>query len=365
MHTFEVLSAILALVVITFLVSMSGLLHFQDKYSKAVYTTCIMTKVKILSDIWSCRLIEWIEYNKQIGFDHIFLSEDCSDLNFGYYQYYDESFVTVIPTYDRYNRDCTNHKPHETRNTRKVFEKFVRHRCEWVMALDLDEYITFWNTSTNLSYILQSANLPLFRFHSWKMGSDSRESVSKGLLIESSKTGEFEMHHHKAIARSNEVKIWWFQHFPVMKHPKRKISSNMTLGEFVDRLAARPSEYTLVHNTSPSLSSSSFLVPATSAFIKHYKYTSYEEFLAMRAKYNLTAGGRDNPYRHSPRIHWLSGNFSNPDIAVSFTHHMAAQLRKALSERELAPAIAKNCVELWGGPGKVGLYMLMKDDVAR
>jgi hypothetical protein len=41
------------------------------------YDVCISTKVKILSETMLCNFIEWLEYHFLLGVDHIFLVEDC------------------------------------------------------------------------------------------------------------------------------------------------------------------------------------------------------------------------------------------------------------------------------------------------
>jgi hypothetical protein len=41
------------------------------------YDVCITTKVKLLSETMLCNFIEWLEYHFILGVDHVFIVEDC------------------------------------------------------------------------------------------------------------------------------------------------------------------------------------------------------------------------------------------------------------------------------------------------
>mmetsp|Transcript_12584 Transcript_12584/g.11411 ORF Transcript_12584/g.11411 Transcript_12584/m.11411 type:complete len:96 (+) Transcript_12584:96-383(+) len=83
------------------------------------------------------------------------------------------------------------------------------------------------------------------------------------------------------------------------------------------------------------MKSNSFKIPTTQIFLKHYRYTSYEEYSLQRGSLKNVASGLENPWKRLGKKLWLEGNYKNMNIADQFTSDKAIELRKQLISRGL------------------------------
>jgi hypothetical protein len=119
------------------------------------HSFCIITRVRNYAE-W---IPEWIEYHRLLGASKIFIVDDCSQDNgltqrvLTFYQSlkYVKFWEDVGPPVQPHCND-TGRKPHEEALFSFAFT-YASRVCDWVAAIDVDEYISFDDTRINVSSV--------------------------------------------------------------------------------------------------------------------------------------------------------------------------------------------------------------------
>jgi hypothetical protein len=289
------------------------------------YTVCIITRVKIMHPVFLCNLMEWIEYHHQLGMSQIFIVDDCSPITavqevLRYYRR--RGVVTPFRNVGRHQDGCATKVPDEQRLGHLMFQRHAKHMCAWVTYLDMDEFLTAWNvTGFSLEKVLQEHAVPFFRLPWWIVGSDTHETRPNALVIDAYKGGRLERLAVKTMAKSSECLDYSFTHYPYVARPK-EIVFNMTLQAFVEQHKAHQFEIRTMNSADTVIH-----VPATSMFVKHYMYLSWQEFQSQRANFTYNSAGERTIWAEDPRAKWLGGIIKPPvEIAQEFTSDMSARV---------------------------------------
>lgn len=287
------------------------------------YETCLMTRVKLLSSHFSCRMVEWVEYHMLMGIDHIYIVDDCSDrvahLKRKLSHYTSNHQVTLMDSSNGNKSFCENHIPNEDAISNFVFQNFAKKDCEWIGNIDMDEYITirgFQGGDPKDAFlgVLRSRVHPYVRLPWWKMGSDGHVTIPPGFITDSYRNGEiwFDV---KTIAKSSVLNEWSCSHHPTLLPPTRDIRLNNTkisMGEYVESSTIWDDEYLMVE-----VNNKTVRLPKHSLYVKHYVYLSWPEYEMQRAQYVVTSSGDTSPWGgDSKREKWNGGNFTS-ELALS------------------------------------------------
>lgn len=281
-------------------------------YIEQKHATCIITRIKIVAPTFLCNLMELIEYHHLLGVSHLYIVDDCSPVVqelhdvLRYYRW--RGIVTPFTNVQRPNHGCATQRPDERRLGHLMFQRHARHACTWVTYLDLDEYLTAWNhTGFSLERLLEqhgASAAPFYRLPWWNVGSDGLETRPKALVIDSYKGGQLQPQHHKTFAKSAECLDFNYTLHPQVLRPDEFLPVfNMKRREYTERESIHPFEMRSM-TFGPADSAGTADVPATSSFIKHFMYMSWEEFRVQRANYTYhlgcgptrqVAGGQHHP----------------------------------------------------------------------
>ncbi|RYH02512.1 hypothetical protein EON65_47720 [archaeon] len=318
------------------------------------YFTCMMTKVRLLSPVFSCNLIEWLQYHLSMGIDHIYVANDCSwpDAQVADYLHHltdvtgQVSLINVVP------HMCQK----QSKTTNMTFNNYARHDCEWVGNIDMDEFLVF-RTDNASSYDFKTflRELPhvAYRFPWWMMSTHGQEQRPPGLVIENYFSGWFEPAHIKMFAKSQFVKEWWFQLHPHFYEELENITIHgKPLTKKFQNSRADQDDYATVTINVGTGREQAIRVITAPLYIQHYRYYSYEEYILQKGKLNITAGGVNNPWHVGPRKKWEGGNITGTVIQQKFVETMAELVRKSLYQARVDnPAIAfGKCFEYWDLP---------------
>lgn len=330
---------------------------------------CLMTKVKVMENTITCNFIEWIEYHLLVGVQHFYVTDDCSfESNLipilEYYQ--NLGFLTLVKSYNNI-KECINYKGNEGNIYKKMYFTFNAQRdCEWIGALDIDEYLTFYDTKyighDQLINFINHFSASFIRLPGWIYGNYGYEIKPKSLIIQSYYTASLEKPHYiKTIAKSIDTLRFSNPHFPkpkanngnepfvnynVRNHLNNINKSNNLLltSNYIECNCLKNEEKILIRkdfliNNNKSISIK-VTIPSSILFIKHYKYLSWYEFLHQRAATKTLPNGRHNYWADSPRLRWERGNrtrrggvFHDIDIATEYTAIMAKRLKEAINSR--------------------------------
>jgi hypothetical protein len=302
-----------------------------------------------------CNLIEWIEYNIILGFDQIYITDDCSidQTNLMAILTYYESIniTTIIKSYTDYS-ECKSYRPNEGLTYKKMlFGLKAKENCEWITNIDYDEYITFYDIHiNNINNYLTTFPYPFIRMPWWVYGNNGFEIKPRKLIIEAyyQSSMEYGPKYIKTIAQTNYFKSFHSPHIPklydsdvnnpmkIINHHTRKIPSviprNTSLNNKywvngphqeemklinIEKITKKKTllysniifdNNTNLYDDNNSNNLILMYIPNTEIFIKHYKYLSYEEYISQRAKTYTLPNGRKNYWSVNPRLHWETGN---------------------------------------------------------
>lgn len=249
--------------------------HYYDTLRKATqpskpYDICIVTRIRNIAYL----LPQWIEYQKVIGVDHIYLADDCStdyidehdttssatkfwgnyfaqdveddehDHHHRHHQHYDghdgqnQAFVTFYPNL-LHEGNCSKHIP----NDKLLVDRMVKDAeksCHWIATTDIDEYFVidlrdnYQQTSKHAKhssalldpqlfrkilpamlqhYYLERYDQQLIRMPWMVMGHASRETRSPDLIIDTYEEGRW-LPLIKTLAVQDYIKLWGGTHKP-------------------------------------------------------------------------------------------------------------------------------------------------------
>lgn len=348
---------LLLLLAFSFMITTS----LQDIVNKRYYS-CIMTKVKVMISSSGCNLLEWIEYNILLGFNQIYITDDCSiDQSniLPILQYYESiGIVTIIKSYNDYI-ECQKYRPNEGRTyKRMLFGAKAKQNCVWITNIDYDEYITFYDIKNhNINDYLSTYPYNFIRMPWFVYGNQGYEHKPKKLIIDTYFHGTMEKPRYiKTIAVADAIKNFQSPHLPNLydhdiNTPMKRINfqrktlptgipNNSTLnnkywinGCHNDEMKLVPIEQvtmkkviinsvTIDTNSNETYNNmlyrdsitldknTSIYIPATEIFIKHYKYLSWDEYRLQRAGTSTLPNGRHNYFADNPRSLWEKGNNS-------------------------------------------------------
>ncbi len=219
--------------------------------------------------------------------------------------------------------------------------------------LDLDEYLTAWNhTGFSLEGLLEqhaASAAPFFRLPWWNVGSDGLETRPKALVIDAYKGGQLQPQHHKTFAKSAEcLDFNYTLHTRVLRPDELLPAFNMTRRDFTERESIHPFEMRTM-TLGPADVAGTADVPATSMFIKHYIFVSWEEFRVQRANYAHNSAGDPTIWAVDPRGKWLGGNITpRREVAAEFTSHMASRVLASFRQEHMHGHLpCRRCHEKW------------------
>lgn len=316
------------------------------------FQLCIMTKIRSLTQHYSCNFLEWIEYHMIMGVEHMIINDECSvDPVFSESLHFYKSigYVTIANERSQIVRNCSNYVRNETTIMKETFDLHSG-RCEWVSVIDADEYLSLVDDTPDPSLLhLLSPEHPFVRLPWFAIGSEGHEKRPQGLTIENYKHGR--VHRNiKTIAKTSEVRLWDDAHHPIVKHRNQHIehrNKTVQLHRFVESSDIRHDEHPRVTGANSTADST-----ANEIFLKHYVYLSWEEYSSQRAQYKVNANGRVNIWGINARPTWLLGAnlTSMKDVkGDEFTQSMAVKVRAALKARMSGPnrAIFEQCASYW------------------
>jgi hypothetical protein len=318
-------------------------------FIEQTYDTCIISRVKIIDPLFTCNLMEWIEYHHHVGISHMFIVDDCSpDSSMRDALLYYRKRGLVTPFSSVLEADaCSKHSPDDRRLGHLMFKRHAVQMCTWVTYIDIDEYMTAWNwTNFNLKSVLDKHPAPYYRLPWWVIGSDGHETRPRALTIDAYRGGRLQASHLKTFARSQDCLDFSFPLHPFVARPEELLSAyNMTRKAYTHTADLHPFEHRTIDQGGP------VNIPATTLFLKHYLYLSWDEFRAQRANYTRIGGGDANSvWAVDPRNKWLGGNWKpRIELAQEFTSHMSALVLASFkSEHANGTLPGYHCHVLWG-----------------
>jgi hypothetical protein len=118
-------------------------------------------------------LLEWVQYHLFIGFDHVIIYDNESDVSPSLTLQKYRDFITVIPWEGKYKgRQCVSHD--------HCIDNFNYY--DWIAFIDTDEYIVLLEDSNNIKdYLLQFLDCPALALY-W-LGFNSCGHISKQLSV--------------------------------------------------------------------------------------------------------------------------------------------------------------------------------------
>eukprot|EP00002_Diphylleia_rotans_P009102 TRINITY_DN1910_c0_g1_i1.p1 TRINITY_DN1910_c0_g1~~TRINITY_DN1910_c0_g1_i1.p1 ORF type:complete len:327 (-),score=16.72 TRINITY_DN1910_c0_g1_i1:181-1161(-) len=293
---------------------------------------CLMTRVRTLASVMSCRVVEWAEYHLQLGVDQIYIANDCSR----------DSIWTDILNDIRHDRveiissfrNCYNERPDENKIFSHMFKTRIVGNCTWAGVMDMDEFMTFQDSGKNLLSQLENFAHPagFLRMPWWVMSSHGLLKRYPGFWIDTFRVGWMEKW-VKTFARVDVLKDWANTHYPVLNMENEQLYATEDLHVEESRQLGDTTER----------------IPANGIFIKHFRFLSWEEFLLQKAKYNQTSEGLDNPWGVAEnRVIWESMSIKPHARLIyhDFTLEMSIKLRKSMSS--VNRLSLRGCEEVWG-----------------
>ena len=331
---------------------------------KKPYYSCIMTKVKAMITSSTCNVIEWIEYNIILGFDHIYITDDCSPSTSNLLpilmHYESQGYITIIKSYNDYI-ECQKYRPNEGQTYKRMFfGAKAKENCVWVTNIDYDEYITFYDARyNNINNYLSSYPYPYIRMPWFVYNNYGYELKPKKYLLDAYYSGSMEKPRYiKTMTISDAVKNFQSPHLPNLNNhdvngPLKRINfqratepsgipNNTFLNNkywingchneemkqvHIEKVATKKTLINTItekaynnqmnetynnnyryRNSMPLDSNTTIYIPATEIFIKHYKYLSWEEYKLQRAATPTLPNGRSNYWKDNPRVGWEKGN---------------------------------------------------------
>jgi hypothetical protein len=259
--------------------------------------------------------------------------------------------------------------------------------CEFLGYLDYDEFITLRNPMPGVPLNQQFYNFlntttlhPLhgsIRLERINIGNEQHVDRPKGFTIENYqnspiKRGTEITAFAKSFGRTRDVYCWWHPHFPGMRPdffhmPNDTNYDNKILHKYEEESPSglTPSYHWHAHffegifvevqhsNKAENDPSETYgvWVPTKNAFIKHYQYLSFEEYMMTRGSFTSTASGGHNPWKNDPWKNWGGGNTSigkGIRIEYEFTAQMAIHLREKVSPTFRLSELFPHCREVWG-----------------
>jgi hypothetical protein len=298
---------------------------------------CIITRVRNYAE-W---IPEWIEYHHLLGASKIFIVDDCSQdngltqrvLQFYHSLEYVEFWEDVGPPVQPHCND-TGRKPHEEALFSFAFTH-ARQVCDWVAAIDVDEYISFDDTRINVSSVplhksiistLSAQPNPWYKLAWWILLGHGLVNKPPGLMIDNFYNGYFEGGHHKTIARSCAVSQWKFSLWPT-RWASNKFEKAY-LASFPDGKQTGSLEGTR--------DASGRLVSAAPMFLKHFIFRSHEEYMRGRGGTARTSNNDMSPWFNNTRA-WENGGSGRGagTLGALFTAQVARLVEQRLRKRKL------------------------------
>lgn len=363
------------------------------------YFLCILTKIKAMTASSGCNMLEWIEYHTYLGVDQFFITDDCSPdkTNLPSILRHYQGRGLVTPLWSS-SRNCNSYVPNEGDTYRRMLFPpggNAMSKCQWIMNLDYDEYVTFYHQDAgslqqgSLARFVNTYPLPFIRLPWWVMGNYGHEKRPAGMMIDNYLTGAMTKPRYiKTIARVDDIETFSNPHFP---RPRSNITSlslksmlsdprldethpllvgvplHLSVGRFVEWNTLHDAERKLIAFAQRDSKSRAVvaswsrekkvkvMVPGTALFIKHFKHLSWEEYLLQRASTPTLPNGRINYWGgKDARTTWekgnnsqiflvatggkgkeSGGNYFDINIAESFTANMSHQLSKIIAEKKL------------------------------
>ena len=305
--------------------------------ARAQHPFCIITRVRNYAE-W---IPEWIEYHHLLGASKIFIVDDCSQdngltqrvLQFYHALKYVEFWEDVGPPVQPHCND-TGREAHEE----ALFSFAFTHAsqvCDWVAAIDVDEYISFDDTRINLHSVplhksiistLSAQPNPWYKLAWWVLLGHGLVNKPPGLMIDNFYNGYFDGGHHKTIARSCSVSEWKFSLWPT-----RWLSNKCEkayLASFPDGKQTAGLEGTR--------DASGRLVSTAPMFLKHFIFRSHEEYMRGRGSTARTSNSDKSPWFNNTRA-WENGASHRGEgtLGAPFTARVARLVQQRLRKRKL------------------------------
>jgi len=250
-------------------------------------------------------LVQWIEYHALAGFDHFFVLNDCStDLTHNVLDHYTRSAPELVSYWaSPYDADSpappqcapATHVPNEFESLDKL-TKVARRQCEWIMAFDLDEYVT----GVDLTFLgdfhaflqqlgqVEQPGLGLKRLMWMVMGSHALERRPRHRLVIETYTQNRMGFWIKTAARSELVEGWAHSsHFPDLANDTLALDPVRLQSPFADE-GDFDFEFTATEGNRVCWR------PRLDMFLRHYVYLSFVEYTATRTRRRYAPDGTQN-----------------------------------------------------------------------
>jgi len=316
--------------------ALTTLSRFTQPVITQQYEVCVMTRVKIRTDLFLCRFVEWIEYHLQLGVDHIFITDDCSEIDLsGAFLRLSQNQITNLHVYQNDPQRCQDHIPDENKLFQRMFS-IAKLKCNWITVIDMDEYITVATENVeqfiSLSSELNAVGYPFVRMPWWILGSDGHEEVPLGLIIQNYHHGSLSTY-VKTAAKVSELVDWDFTHFPRFKTPSPILPNGQTVKQFAEYSWLWDEEMFLMQIGEEQV----MKLPRARIFLKHYWYLSWPEFQAQRSNGTYSSEGAPNIWSENVREKWEQGNYPNLfNVGCNFTKMMARKVQRRLKALQLS-----------------------------
>eukprot|EP00995_Heteronema_vittatum_P008656 NODE_388_length_1413_cov_306.021261_g286_i0.p1 GENE.NODE_388_length_1413_cov_306.021261_g286_i0~~NODE_388_length_1413_cov_306.021261_g286_i0.p1 ORF type:complete len:427 (-),score=73.74 NODE_388_length_1413_cov_306.021261_g286_i0:131-1381(-) len=295
---------------------------------KGRYHACIITYVH---NYYPDSLAAWLEYHHLLGVGHFFVLNKCQTdggkVEAVLKRYKTEGWVSMFD----YPPGCPENPEAPYRDWLDPVFHLARPVCTWVASLDLDEYISRSDSTRwpHLLTALYSSSFAVFRMPWWVLGSDGHEKRPPGLTIENYKHGYFGSH-VKTFALARNVSLWIHPHCPSAFAPWARYGpEELTYFKWSTQHYLDGQSKSCAPNIRRRL-------PATPFFVQHYRFLSFEEYMAVRGTSTAPGPGGNGPnfWAQEPKRKWMQGNYRGRCFpAMNFTKDMALLVHKQLSKR--------------------------------
>ena len=279
-------------------------------------------------------IVEWIDFHLRIGFDHVTVYDnDSTDEGLSALRSYRNTTVIDWPSVVGRNNQNAAYEDY--------FHKYAPH-FEWVMHLDVDEFLNLKKFSTLKSFLDEFDDVDGVAVN-WRMfGSSGLKKYEPGSVLsrfERASLSSFPPNAHvKTIYRPKSIERP-YQHSPVFKN-------NAVLVDTQHRVLP---EHANVYNHDIDLQN---------AQINHYFTKSYEEFLIKRARGKADVPDEEDPnkYRELVEFDYYDRN-EEEDTTILRRHEKLMSMDRVLDAvhwyKTLTFELGENTT--WGTPGEGGL----------
>jgi hypothetical protein len=239
----------------------------------------------------------------------------------GYVEFWEDLGPPLAPGV-RHCNDAAR-QPHEEALFAFTFRQAKRDGCDWVAAIDVDEFISLDDNRTvphaSVFSTLSSQPNPWYNLAWWVLAGHGLTTKPPGLTLDNYRRGYLNIKHHKTIARSCAVDEWAYSLWPT------RWSSRAC-----QKLFGRP-----LAKLDGVRDAAGRLVSAAPMFLKHYMFRSREEYMRGRGSTARTSNNDKSPWFNNTKAWERGDTLVTGTIGSQFTAKLAQRVAERLRKRDL------------------------------